>query len=367
MTQSSHVFRRMIVGYHGAVCDRDNHIHFLHQVIVVPQSPLAAVFLPSRSESHLATEILKAVIMQYSPNYNVDQHQRVWPASYHGRPNPVQPPPPLGPRLQAPDLWTFASVTNIALHPRCFSELHGERESLLNALNWTDDRALGLFRQLAAAGGRIGCSEGHARREARKKHSWCKKQIEETINEEKNILMRLNEVCIEIQSRERWCIVRRENEITGDGGYVDHSSCQLHTPWKAASVLVSAPTCSPTFIEYAKSELPHRSNDFFRAGPGQQTGPIDLPAYSHGTPSLMAESGSSTTVVDGAGGQPDGWGLDHRKGVASDADQTSSGNHYYVLQQSSKRLSLPTLRYAWSDTTGNNGDGHRCLGYAVEE
>lgn len=110
-------------------------------------------------------------------------------------------------RAKAPDYWSCSHSMRIGLEPRPFGDLHEERGYLLFHLNSLDELCFDIYHQLVHWEARISQTNGKKRREAKKALQWTKKRIWEHIEKEKALLMRLGDVQIEIQSRERWCAV----------------------------------------------------------------------------------------------------------------------------------------------------------------
>ncbi|KAI8624512.1 hypothetical protein F5Y19DRAFT_480531 [Xylariaceae sp. FL1651] len=147
--------------------------------------------------------------------------------------------------------WQSTEALELSLHPRSFEELHSERVYLLDALQWRDRRALELFRRVPVVeeqinrcqnqdqqhtnlcgayispNGRVkvtvqadGIPSEHKSdpewevelRKARRNQVWLRRQIEATVSAERNLLIRLGELHVEIQCRERWCQVEKERE-----------------------------------------------------------------------------------------------------------------------------------------------------------
>ncbi|KAI0542965.1 hypothetical protein GGR58DRAFT_3455 [Xylaria digitata] len=146
--------------------------------------------------------------------------------------------------------WQPTRAIELGLYPRPFDELHTERVYLLNALQMRDREALELFRRLSdveeyinrlrhqhqqdnehrevnpkvkvrvdgvpvneiSDKGRREEAEKEAwtLRNARRQRRWLRKHIRRIVNAEREILMRLSELYVEIQCRERWCQVGRE-------------------------------------------------------------------------------------------------------------------------------------------------------------
>lgn len=148
--------------------------------------------------------------------------------------------------------WQSIGSLELGLHPRTFEEMHAEKMYLLAELQNQDHRALWLFRQLYAleeemhyhqhvehrhenlyprydgfrdentkmkvkingipgdganhqAGKRAVKQRENLRDFHHRKRLWLHQQIESIVNAERDILMRLGDVHLEIQYRDRWC------------------------------------------------------------------------------------------------------------------------------------------------------------------
>ncbi|KAI1744129.1 hypothetical protein F4680DRAFT_282485 [Xylaria scruposa] len=166
----------------------------------------------------------------------------------------------------------------LGLHPRMFDALHAEQQNLTDVLQAQDKRALELFQQLAAVEADIeyhcrnlqyGQQQPYqqhtqpykdnnvkvkvdgipaseindwARREeaevnqekldaAYRQRLWLHRQIEATVDAERNILTRFGELHVEIRCRERWCQVEREQSemLHASGpGYIPYQQSQWY-------------------------------------------------------------------------------------------------------------------------------------------
>ncbi|KAI0971392.1 hypothetical protein F4678DRAFT_82912 [Xylaria arbuscula] len=189
--------------------------------------------------------------------------------------------------------WQPADALELGLHPRTFEELHAEKVYLLTALQSQDHQALELFRRLPALEEYIdqphhyqqphhdldaqyqnanpkvkvkidgipvsGVSNHQERREeaekeeearlrsARRQRFWVRQQIEHTINAERNLLVRLGELHIEIQCRERWCQVGQERAETTHG----HNPYQQPPYWSQYPGPDSLLHQNPSFCQLA--------------------------------------------------------------------------------------------------------------------
>ncbi|KAI1430247.1 hypothetical protein F5Y12DRAFT_12851 [Xylaria sp. FL1777] len=150
--------------------------------------------------------------------------------------------------------WHSTKALELGLHPRPFEELHAERVYLLTTLQSHDRQALELFRRLPVLDEYIDRHHRHHQhqhqqhnqyqnahprvkvkidgvpvnevnsqerkqeaekeeerlRDARRQRVWLRRQIEDTVDVERDLLTRLSELHVEIQCRERWCQVGQE-------------------------------------------------------------------------------------------------------------------------------------------------------------
>ncbi|KAJ9148909.1 hypothetical protein NKR23_g4569 [Pleurostoma richardsiae] len=92
----------------------------------------------------------------------------------------------------------------IALEPRPFESLHTERSYMLYTLQGQDERARRLLFNLSTAEDRLAAAQGGAQAKKLQKHiAALKTKVAKTAAQEKHMLLRLGELYIEIQSRER--------------------------------------------------------------------------------------------------------------------------------------------------------------------
>ncbi|KAI1083581.1 hypothetical protein F5B20DRAFT_411659 [Whalleya microplaca] len=111
------------------------------------------------------------------------------------------------------DLWQSKTAMELGLNPRSFEELHTERSYLVEMLQQHDRQALELFKRLAPVAEQVEEGNEDEQKRAKKHQGWLKNRIAETVKEEKSILMRLSELHVEIQCRDRWSQVERDREM----------------------------------------------------------------------------------------------------------------------------------------------------------
>ncbi|RYO79422.1 hypothetical protein DL766_006874 [Monosporascus sp. MC13-8B] len=113
---------------------------------------------------------------------------------------------------------TSTSSLDLGLRPRSFAELTDERMLLLDELQRHDEDARDLFARLAAADERVSDSKTFEERGHGQRHrGYLRRRVGDAVDEERQILLRLGELSVEIQCRERWCQVRRDREAEFSG------------------------------------------------------------------------------------------------------------------------------------------------------
>ncbi|RYP66333.1 hypothetical protein DL771_007839 [Monosporascus sp. 5C6A] len=123
-----------------------------------------------------------------------------------------------GRRNRGEQCHTSPSSLDLGLRPRSFAELTDERMLLLDELQRHDEDARDLFARLAAADERASGSETFEERGHSRRHRGClRRRVEDAVDKEREILLRLSELSVEIQCRERWCQVRRDREAEFSG------------------------------------------------------------------------------------------------------------------------------------------------------
>ncbi|RYP37202.1 hypothetical protein DL767_003021 [Monosporascus sp. MG133] len=121
-------------------------------------------------------------------------------------------------RSRGDQCHSSTSSLDLGLRPRSFVELTDERMLLLDELQRHDEDARDLFARLAAADERVSGSEtfeerGHSQRY----RGYLRRRVENAVDKEREILLRLSELSVEIQCRERWCQVKRDREAEFSG------------------------------------------------------------------------------------------------------------------------------------------------------
>ncbi|KAI1877127.1 uncharacterized protein JN550_001199 [Neoarthrinium moseri] len=276
-------------------------------------------------------------------------------------------------RVAGSDPWSYSKALQIALEPRSFNELNGQRECLLEALNLESERVLKLFREWATFDDMVQLSEGIRLREIKKSRSWCRKQIAESIEEEKAILLRLSDIHIEIQSRERWCTVWKERSEPGieylrqtwhhgnggrryEGHHATHSPLTLrpHT-WQPAMSL-------PLGLISSNGSAPGCEEDAFTRGQYQKQ---HSPDYQQDAVALTANPMVTVAMGSNPAALHDKSKTNKFQYFISKASE-SSPSDISTIQPTRKRNSMPELMYVWTDESVGE-EGHKCLGYAGGE
>ncbi|KAK9422462.1 hypothetical protein SUNI508_04818 [Seiridium unicorne] len=281
-------------------------------------------------------------------------------------------------RHAAPDYWSSNRSMLIALEPRPFGVLHQERECLAHHLNFVDEWATHLYRQLACYDERISHLEGKERNDARKEQQWLRKRICDSLEDQKAIMLRLGELHIEIQSRERWCAIRRERD---ESNIIGCSRWGWNQPanWPRFSQDHWAPehypgtTYYPPMQHWVSFPLPigNQGGDSvaneYQGLPGehgqyrQHTNTRGYQQHHH------LHTAESRAVIARCldARQLEDWGSTVWRQEDANYDVVS-GSVHSASPLSRRRNSLPSLQFAWSRTSGIE-ESHQCLGYAVEE
>ncbi|KAK0621598.1 hypothetical protein B0T17DRAFT_618026 [Bombardia bombarda] len=103
------------------------------------------------------------------------------------------------------------------LDPRPIEQLHNERSYLLYNLQRQGERATKLFSKYAALETRLSSEtlgKGRESRKAKKEAALLKSKISENTQQEQLILLRLGELYVEMQNRERWALVHQYHQQT---------------------------------------------------------------------------------------------------------------------------------------------------------
>lgn len=247
-----------------------------------------------------------------------------------------------------PNSHTHAA--QIGTEPRPFSSLEVERNNLQRVLNGIDERCRYLVRGLAAADEAARNASGRERNEAKGRCWRLRKQIVESIKEEKILWAHLADLHIEIQSRERWFAIWVEErhkdamerwECLGGNMPPTAGDWLLSPPFEAGAPAahVSAYTNNATTVHHT---------------PYQQLMAAPAVPWEHppGAPdsTVMVSMGSSNADSYQVLPQP---GLEGPQGTSSTSTRVR------------KRRSLPSLGYAWGGTSGEEA-GHACTGYVME-
>ncbi|KAK4241952.1 hypothetical protein C8A03DRAFT_29847 [Achaetomium macrosporum] len=98
-----------------------------------------------------------------------------------------------------------------SLDPRPLEELHNERSYLLYELQKQGDRATRLFQRYAAVEARLADAQTAAEtRKCKKEAALVRAKIAESTQQEQLILLRLGEIHVELQNRDRWMQVHHQ-------------------------------------------------------------------------------------------------------------------------------------------------------------
>lgn len=237
----------------------------------------------------------------------------------------------------------------VSLEPRPFAELHNERSYLAVNLQRQNGRAENLMAELLQAEDQCSSAQTPAEaRKLRKQAGRLRNSLAEAERQEKMILMRLSELYVEIQSRERWSLVHQRRQSSHAMLWqVDHPHLlmpqQVFSPvspmtplpigyYNADPVSMTHPSpLSPLSPEFVPGAFSFRDLNWDANRSG-----VESPNYS---PCWVREKECDNSQAQNP---LDGW-------------ETSSGNNSRSLstptpslpQTPERRLSLPTPDAVW--------------------
>lgn len=150
------------------------------------------------------------------------------------------------------------------LSPRPVQDLLVERSYLVDSLAAQGTRALELIRRLAAAEQAAATAPDAGRRRLRKQVSLLRSKITAAAGQEKAVIVRLGELYVEMQSRERWVRARTESfeqgyfPIMSPGGPAPGAFLGSWEPaGMSMSVSMGLSPVSPEFVPgWARGENP---------------------------------------------------------------------------------------------------------------
>jgi hypothetical protein len=327
----------------------------------------------------------------YTPNYiiplesTISYHQPQQRVQHQLQVRQVQQPQqshwpsttPSLPRISG-EPWAYMGSTSSALGivfcPRPFEEIHTEQRLLLDQLNQRNDYAIKQLREWAFGEEALTIIDGAEEHEANKNRHGLQGRIAVIMEWEKGILRRISELHLEIQCRERWCqvqqemIERRAGVRKGLGRCDDlsrHPLSSHRSPTGPLPHLTSTPAHGPPVYESVRSGLTFNSDNFARQW-GHQHGQHGHDGGYQDAKSV-AELPAPHETAGWAIREPNvEWKQDEETEEASDSGPTSTEN-ITCTQPTRKRMSLPSLQYAWADTTDTGDEGHKCLGYTTDE
>ncbi|KAG7288092.1 hypothetical protein NEMBOFW57_007615 [Staphylotrichum longicolle] len=132
------------------------------------------------------------------------------------KPNRISPP---GRAVSSPSSSAYILALQ-ALDPRPLQDLHNERSYLLHDLQRQGDRATRLFHRYAAVEARLAAAAAGARsssaadtKRCRREAALVRAKIAESTQQEQLILLRLGEIHVELQNRERWMLVHHHQRL----------------------------------------------------------------------------------------------------------------------------------------------------------
>ncbi|KAL6851356.1 hypothetical protein ACO1O0_008484 [Amphichorda felina] len=124
------------------------------------------------------------------------------------------------------------AASDLIFSPREYQQVYTERAYLVSALQAQSLRATDLIRQYSSVDEqlqRVADVPGKQRRRLRKQLSLLRARLNDTGSQERALLVRLGELCVELQSQEAWDQARRERRAFcqsaagGDGGTTEVS------------------------------------------------------------------------------------------------------------------------------------------------
>ncbi|KAK8028835.1 hypothetical protein PG991_005891 [Apiospora marii] len=102
------------------------------------------------------------------------------------------------------------TLSSVIYNPRPFDHPESERQHLQYLLVEQNRRAVHLFSQIPALDEAHAFGSAHEQRQARRDRAWLLRCIEEAVDREREILVRLSEIQVEILCRERWHMVDQQ-------------------------------------------------------------------------------------------------------------------------------------------------------------
>lgn len=239
--------------------------------------------------------------------------------------------------------------TNLVFSPRPYENVYHERAYLTGSLQDHSSRAAGLIREYSSIQARLGPLEtGKERRRLKKKLSLLKGKINEAVEQEKAIFVRLGELYVEVQSRETWAQADRvthQRSYSWDGyttstpsayGAMSPMSCGMPTPTTPLNAM------SPAFV------------------PGGYFGGYFGDAWQTAEPAIYHQPEVTSPImgletVDEAGEE-----MLYSPGMPCEYDTMEEVQDTYqrrvscdmsMVPMRERRLSLPCLQNVWPETS----------------
>ncbi|KAK7981859.1 hypothetical protein PG988_004097 [Apiospora saccharicola] len=285
------------------------------------------------------------------------------------------------------------AVSSPAHHPRPFDHIENERQHLQYLLAEQDRRAVDLFSRVAAVDGAYDFGSAREQRQARKDRAWVQRRIGQTVDREREILVRLGEIHVEIQCRERWHMVEQQKAfLRQQGGRHRHwgwggEGNSLNQPPRqgrgsGASHRYYQDEVEPVIVSsYVQQQHQQHQQHMWPTNP-RYTSITGMPWtgvtewYPDFVTSASVDSSRRRTSGAQVGGQvrlleespayrPRRSSYISNASYATEVDERHGLSFDPVLPISrlpDRRRSLPTMHYNW-----DGGSGHRCLGYIAEE
>lgn len=292
-----------------------------------------------------------------------------------------------------------ALSSSAAHHPRPFEHIEGERQHLQYLLAEQDQRAVDLFSRIAAVDEACDFGSAREKRQARKDRAWLQRRIGETVDRERAILVRLGDIHVEIQCRERWYMVEQQklflrqqggwHQRVGWGwGWGTESNLLDQPQWQGSRASDARPRYYQDHMEPAivSSYVQRQQQHVWSANPYYPS--IAAGPWANGTewyPGFTAPAGVDWHRRRSSGARIGGQlrlleespaCRPRRSSHLSNASYATEVEDQYGPSRNSilpvshlpdRRRSLPTMHYNWDGGGSGGGSGHRCLGYIAEE
>jgi hypothetical protein len=240
------------------------------------------------------------------------------------------------------------SISSVVFSPRPYEPLFAERAYLSNSLEELSTKRLEMMGQYSTAAQELEevCENAKQRRRLRKRLSLLRSKINQVVEQEKSLFLRLGELHLELESRDAWAMTQHHAPSSHSIGGSDTTSSQCSSSPMQGSMGISGPT----------TPLHATSPEFL---PGQNSAEMQLGRASF----PRSESASSSDVlklatVEEAGEESSsnhGLGYEYKDGEYTITSEerpplrrrTSFGSKETTPPQ--RRMSLPNLHSLWPE------------------